>query len=250
VINCIIVDDDKLSRTVLRQMVERVNSRLELIGEFENAIEAHNILRSLQVDLMFLDVEMPEMTGLQLLKTLERSPQVILVTGGRQYAVEAFEYNVADYLVKPVEHDRFLRAINRVENNLQRDRTPTPLASPAILLDESAPEGPANDNEFVFVKTKDGGGTVQIRVSDIIYIEAQSDYMNIICESNRYVVHITMANLQKKLSGKAFHRVHRSYIVNINYIESIEGDLVKMPGRVIPIGVSYKSDFLKKLNYL
>jgi DNA-binding LytR/AlgR family response regulator len=232
-------------------MVERVHTRLELIGEFENAIEAHNILRSLQVDLMFLDVEMPEMTGLQLLKTLERPPQVVLVTGGTQYAVEAFEYNVADYLVKPVEQDRFLRAINRVEKNLQRERTPIQ-AGPAILPDEvpAVLDGQPSENEYVFIKTKDDGRTVQIKVSDIVYIEAQSDYMTIYCDNNSYVVHSTMANLQKKLPAKHFHRVHRSYTVNVNYIESIEGDLVKTTIRVIPIGVSYKSEFLKKLHYL
>jgi DNA-binding LytR/AlgR family response regulator len=238
--NCIIVDDDAFSRTVIKQLVSRVS--LDVLGEFSSAIDAYNILKNVSVDVVFLDVEMPEMSGLDLLRSLKKLPQIVLITAGRQYAVEAFEYSVTDYLVKPVDYARFLKAMDRVEFNLRREKVE--VLSPTLGQDTEADN---DEPESFYVKTKDDGRIVHIKLSDIIFVEALSDYMEINTEKSKYVVHGTMKSLERKLPDNVFTRIHRSYIINTSRIESIEGDDVVMPGKVIPIGVSYRPIFLKKI---
>ena len=239
--NCIIVDDDAFSRTVIKQLVSRVN--LELLGEFSSAIDAYQVLKNVNVDVVFLDVEMPEMSGIDLLKSLKKLPQIVLITAGRQYAVEAFEYSVTDYLVKPVEYARFLKAVEKVEISLKPD------SSESLINPMPTPEAGSEDEnpEFFYVKTKDDGRLVKIKVSDISFVEALSDYVEINTDKNKYVVHVTMKALEKRLPDNDFSRIHRSYIINTNLIESIQDDNVLVPGKTVPIGASYKANFIKKL---
>jgi DNA-binding LytR/AlgR family response regulator len=241
--NCIIVDDDKFARTVIKKLVLRTN--LDLLGEFSSAIAARNVLRQMSVDLIFLDVEMPEMSGLDLIKSLSKMPQVVLVSSNRQYGVEAFEYSVTDYLIKPVEYPRFLRAVDKAEMNLRRDRIEA--VEPNNVIAQPENNSPQDADHF-FVKTKDDGLTVKIIKSEIIYVEALSDYVEINTEKSKFVVHTTMRSLEQKLAGQDFARVHRSYIINIKHIESIDADKnVIMPGKVVPIGGSYKTAFLNRM---
>jgi DNA-binding LytR/AlgR family response regulator len=258
--NCIIVDDDTFSRTVIRQLVKRTTS-LELVAECSSAIEAYQLLKNIEVDIIFLDVEMPEMSGLDLLKTLKKTPQIIVVTGNKNYAVEAFDYDVTDFLVKPVEYPRFLRAVDRAESNLQREASKLQslsvktVAEP-VVVKRVQPEFVATPQEAVpgenfFVKTKDDGRIVHLQTNEIEFIEALSDYVEIhTLSGNCYVVHSTMKGMEKKLPENNFIRIHRSFIINTDCIRSIEDDKVVMPNREIPIGSSYRSNFLSSLNIL
>jgi DNA-binding LytR/AlgR family response regulator len=199
----------------------------------------------MSVDLVFLDVEMPEMSGLDLIKSLSKMPQVVLVSANRQYGVEAFEYSVTDYLIKPVDYPRFLRAVDKAETNLRRERIEAVEPTNVIAQTETST---AQEVDHFFVKTKDDGRTVKIVQGDIIYVEALSDYVEINTEKNKFVVHTTMKSLEQKLADKDFMRVHRSYIINLKHIESLDGgDNVILPGKVVPIGVSYKSNFLSRI---
>jgi DNA-binding LytR/AlgR family response regulator len=258
--NCIIVDDDAFSRTVIKQLVKRTTN-LELVAECSSAIEAYQLLKNIEVDIIFLDVEMPEMSGLDLLKTLKKMPQIIVVTGNKNYAVEAFDYDVTDFLVKPVEYPRFLRAVDRAESNLQRETSKLLQSPPVKAVAEpvvkrvqpeiiATPQEAAPGENF-FVKTKDDGRIVHLQTNEIEFIEALSDYVEIhTLSGNCYIVHSTMKGMEKKLPENTFVRVHRSFIINTDCIRSIEDDKVVMPNREIPIGNSYRSAFLSSLNIL
>lgn len=228
--NCLVVDDEEFSRNIMKMYIQKTDG-LNLIGECENALEAFNKLKSTEIDLVFLDVEMPEMTGIELLKALDDMPQIILVTSRMDYAVEAFEYSVTDYLVKPVQYPRFLKAVSKAENTSK---------AAGVTVE--------NTTDEVFVKAD--SKIIKLKLSDVIYVEALSDYVIINTDARKYIIHSTMKGLEKKLPEGSFIRVHRSYIVNFNRIESIQDLNVVMPGKTIPIGASYKSRFMKKLNML
>ncbi|MCU0352724.1 MAG: LytTR family DNA-binding domain-containing protein [Cytophagales bacterium] len=225
--NCIIVDDDEMSRTIVKHFVEQTQS-LNLVGVCADAIEAANTLQNTAVDLIFLDVEMPEMTGMELVKSLNVKPHVVIISSRTDYAVEAFEYSIADYLVKPITYARFLKAVERV-------REPQDLAV----------SGSSSD---LFIKTD--SKIVKVSLKDLLYVEALADYVILHTNNARYIVHSTMKAIEKKLSEASFIRIHRSFIVNTEKIESIEDLSVVINKKFIPIGASYKDGFLKRLNIL
>ncbi|WP_448520185.1 LytR/AlgR family response regulator transcription factor [Rhodoflexus sp.] len=253
--NCIIVDDDAFSRIVIRQLVKRTTN-LELVAECSSAIEAYQLLKNIEIDIIFLDVEMPEMSGLDLLKTLKQIPQIIVITANKNYAVEAFDYDVTDFLVKPVEYPRFLRAVDRAESKLQRAvaKLQPPLSvtsAPVVMRSVSEAGAEMDSGENFFVKTKDDGRIVNLQTSDVEFIEAMSDYVEIhTLSGNCYVVHSTMKGMEKKLPENVFIRVHRSFIINTEHIRTIKDDKVILPNREIPIGNSYRTNFLRSLNIL
>ncbi|MEH0158695.1 LytTR family DNA-binding domain-containing protein [Limibacter armeniacum] len=228
--NCIIVDDEEVSRMIVRDFVERTPS-LKLIAECDNAVEAFKIMKEEAIDIIFLDIEMPEMTGIELVQSLDSLPQVILITGRKDFGAEAYEYSLTDYLIKPINYPRFMKAVEKAQNNLQKD-----------ILDTQGND----DNIYV----KADNRIVRIKLSDIYFIEALSDYVIINMESKKYIIHSTMKGLEQKLPSDMFTRVHRSYIVNLTKIDSIEDMSIVMPQKAIPIGNSYKSAFLSKLNFL
>ena len=228
--NCIVVDDEEFSRNVIKHFVNKTDG-LTLVAECESAVDAFNVLKSTEVDIVFLDVEMPEMSGLDLMKALDDMPQIILVTSRPNYAVEAFEYSVTDFLVKPVNYPRFLKAVSKAESNIKATN---------VTVEKKTNE--------VFVKAD--SKIVRLKLTDIIYIEALSDYVIINTPTRKYIIHSTMKGLEKKLPESDFIRVHRSYIVNLQKIDSIEDLNVIVPGKTIPIGASYKNNFLGKLNLL
>ncbi|MCS7019781.1 MAG: LytTR family DNA-binding domain-containing protein [Cytophagales bacterium] len=263
--NCIIVDDDAFSRTVIKQLVKRT-ANLEVLAECSSAIEAYQLLKNVEVDIIFLDVEMPEMSGLDLLRTLKKMPQIVVVTGNKDYAVEAFDYDVTDFLVKPVEYARFLRAVDRAESKLLHERKPvapsltqslTNLSISSLAKQPQADTAPAAKGaqpiggEDLFIKTKDDGRIVHLQIAEIEFIEALADYVEInTLSGERYVVHSTMKGMEKKLPESTFMRVHRSFIINTDCIRSIEDDKVVLLNREIPIGNSYRANFLSSLNIL
>lgn len=228
--NCIIVDDEDMSRNIVRHFVEQTSS-LTLAKECADAIEAANFLQQNQVDLLFLDIEMPHMSGMELIKSLQVKPQVIFITSRSDYAVEAFEYNVTDYLVKPITYARFLKAVTKAKEGFDTQQ-PLQLHSKDLYI-------------------KSDSKIVKINLKDLLYVEALADYVMIYTASgNRHVVHSTMKGVEKKLNSGEFVRVHRSFIVNIEKIEAIEDLSIIINKKLIPIGASYKDNFLKKLNIL
>lgn len=229
IIKCIIVDDDPMSLQVIKHFVEKTNF-LELKEEFQSAIDASNYLMEENVDLIFLDIRMPEMTGMDLVKTLEDDYEIVLVTSETDHAIEAIEYNVTDYLVKPIEYNRFLKAAKKAKKNIEN----------LINL---------NDNQKdIYVKSE--ARIVKIDLDDILYIEALADYVIINTSDKRHIVHSTMKGIEKKMPSKNFIRVHRSYIVNTDKIVSMEDLNIKIGDKSIPIGASFKAAFMDKLNFL
>jgi len=227
--NCILVDDDPFSRKVLKDLVAKTDI-LELVTECSTAVEAINVLNKQKVDLMLLDIEMPEISGFDLLSNLENKPLVILITGHEEFAAKAFEYNVTDYLVKPIEFPRFSKAVQRAHD-----------------LYKQASKSKSNYNSF-YIKVS--GSLVNLNQSDILWIEALENYMTINTVNDKYTVHFTMKSLEDKLPSQEFIRVHRSYIVRKDKIDSISDDEIRIGEDRIPVGRTYKKELNKSINLL
>jgi DNA-binding LytR/AlgR family response regulator len=230
--NCIIVDDNKMARMAMKKLVEQVKE-LQVTAECENAMEAYNIINKGPVDVLLLDIEMPGMTGIELTRNLgKKKPFIIFTTGKTNYAVEAFELNVVDYLVKPVDPSRFIQAIDKVRQAMSSN-------------DE---EVEVKDKEFVFVK--DNGVLRKIPIDEIFYLEAMGDYVKIFTAQKFHIVHSTLKSIEEKLPSKKFMRVHRSYIVSINKIDYIEEGTINIKGVAIPVADAYRSALTSRLNLL
>lgn len=228
-IRCIVVDDDDMSRNVISHFIGKTNF-LSLVKEFNNAIEASNYLKDEQVDIIFLDVKMPEMTGMEFIQTLENEYEIILITSESDYAVEAFEKSVTDFLVKPVEYSRFLKAAQKASKNIENKR------------------GVVQDSNELYVRTD--SKLVRIPFEDILYVEALADYVIIHTLAKKHIVHFTMKGIENRLPAKHFIRTHRSYIVNSNKIEVLEDNSIVIEKKYIPIGASYKDSLMERLNLL
>lgn len=234
--NCIVVDDNKMAREVIKQLIAQVDF-LNLKQECSSPIEAFNYLKKENIDLVFLDVEMPEMTGIELIRNLSTHPIVILITTKKEYAVEAFELNVADYLIKPVSFSRFMVAVQRAkelfENKDQR-------------LEVGDKE---KDKDYIFVRSN--SVLTKIKINDIIYIQALGDYVNIFTgDGKRYTVHITLKSIEEKLRNGKFFRLHRSYLVALDHIDNVEENTAYVGKHPLSIGEQYKKELLKKLNLI
>jgi two-component system, LytTR family, response regulator len=221
-LRCIIVEDEPLAAKVLADYVSQVPF-LELKGTFKDAILATEYLRSNTVDLMFLDIHLPKLKGMAFLKTLADPPEVIITTAYHQYAVEGFELNVTDYLLKPFEFERFLVAVNKVNTGKKALRSTTE-------------EGPAKDCIFLNVQKK----KVKILFSDILYIESQREYIKIVTTKKQYLSKMSTHEIEELLPSHLFKRIHRSFIVALNKIESFTMEEVEINGTVIPVGRAYK----------
>lgn len=228
-IKCLLVDDDELSLKLFEQLINRVPS-WKVVNTYKNAMEARDVLQKSQIDVLFLDVEMPDISGLELLKIIKVQPEVIIISSKEKYALDAFEYEVTDYLLKPPSLERFMKTVERIERRLESDK-----------------ENYAN-NESVFVKANNQ--IMSIHLKDIKYVEAYGDYVNIFTEADRLVVHGTMKGMESKLPGDQFIRVHRSFIVRLDKINSIDETLIVMGKKLIPIGESYKTELMSRLKFL
>jgi DNA-binding LytR/AlgR family response regulator len=229
--NCIIVDDNKLARTSLKILIDQIDF-LDLKEECSDAVEAYNYLKKETIDLVFLDVEMPGMTGIELIKNLVKRPIIILITSKKNYAVEAFELNVADYIIKPVTLSRLTLAVSRAKE----------------LFDNKDQVVDINqkDKDYIFVRSN--SILAKIKLSDIIYIQALGDYVNIITPTKRNTVHCTLKSMEEKLPVNKFYRLHRSYLVATDHIDSVEDNTAYIGKNTLPIGEQYKKELLKKLN--
>ena len=204
--------------------IERT-TQFELLAVCSNALEAKEALKRQQVDLIFLDIQLPGMTGLNFLRALEKPPLVILTTAYPDYALESYEFNVIDYLLKPFSYERFLKAVNKiVEGNLLKQKT-------------------AITNDHIYIKSS--GKFIRVNFADIIYIEGMKDYLKI-CTSNSNIVTLqTMNEMERSLPPAQFIRVHKSYIVSLQYIKSIYGNNIETSRLTIPIGVNYKEKVMQ-----
>lgn len=225
---CLLVDDNKLARITLRQLLSNIKT-IEIKGECESAAEAYTFLKANPVDLLFLDVEMPEMTGIELTRALTEKPLIIFTTTQKKYAVEAFELSVADYLIKPFTLPRLLQAVEKAEQIFNSKHTVVDNISSDVLF------------------IKEGKTIRRISWSDILWIEAMGDYVKIKVPGKYFIIHDSMRNLEEKLDGNVFARVHRSYIIAIPKIESIEDGSITIHDTPIPLADTYKSSLLKKL---
>ncbi len=252
-LRCLIADDDPSSQDVLSKYVDR-HADLDALGACEDGIEAANILRKKEVDLILLDVEMPEMSGLELVESLSDPPAIVMVTGHEEYAVEAFEVDVVDYLVKPVRYARFLMAIERVSERLDPDGAshdePAPPAVEETAAEEKTESPHLADTSAENVFLKDGRRLIRVSLEDIQWIKAQGDYMLVQAESDRYMINSTMKELEDKLPSNQFVRVHRSHIVRIDQVKDIEDTTLIIDGKMLPIGPSYQDDLIEHIQML
>ena len=218
----LIVEDEPLARNLLVEYVKKVSS-LELIQACSNPLQAIEVLRTQPIDLMFLDIQMPEITGISLLKTLQKKPLVILTTAYSEYALESYELDVVDYLLKPVTFDRFLRAVDKATHRFS--------APPSTENAATAPR-----QSFVFVKD----GTRLIKFDDILYVEGLKDYVTIVTRTGKIVSLQRLKTLETQLPAETFIRVHHSYIISMKAIDSIHKGEVRIGNNAIPISESYK----------
>lgn len=229
---CIIVDDNKLARMALKQLVGQVQT-LELVAECSNAMEAYNQLAANGIDLIFLDIEMPEMSGIDLIKKLgAKKPLIVFTTAKTNYAVEAFELNVVDYLVKPITLPRLMQAVEKAQETLESNKQ----------------EVKVEEQGFVFVK--DNGMLKRISIEDILFLEAMGDYVKVHTAPKFHVVHATLKSIEEKLPASKFLRVHRSYIVAINKIDFIQEGTISIGKTSIPVADTHKASLSKRLNLL
>lgn len=229
---CLIVDDEPLAGEVLESYIDRIDS-LELVATCNNAIDAFEVLKKEHVDLLFLDIQMPKLTGIEFLKVINPAPQVIFTTAYREYAVESYELNVVDYLLKPIAFDRFMMAINKV-----LDHEPVSNLS----------NGDSNDDKpYLFLKAD--RKMVKVYLEDIQYIESLKDYVRIKTADGKEVISLQkISYLEQKLPEDCFLRIHRSYIVPIKKIDTFSTTGVEIGNKEIPIGRNYKSQVMDVLN--
>ena len=226
-LKCIIVEDEVLAQDVLKSHLARLGS-LELVGVYRNALEAEAALSSREVDIMFLDIRLPGMTGLQFLSGLKDSPLVVLTTAYAEYALESYEFNVIDYLLKPISFERFSKAVNKILDG----RLFTAAAKEAYLY--------SDDHIFVRSNSK----FFRVNFSEIIYIQGMRDYLKIYTPDYALVTHQTMNELEKTLPSRHFIRVHKSYIISLKHIRSIYGNTIELDKATIPIGINYKESIM------
>ena len=224
--SCVIVDDEPLSRDFLKKYCEK-SDLLDVKGTFPNAEEALNFLRSNEIELVFLDVEMPGANGFELMDQLPYMPKIILTTSKTEYAYMAFQYNVSDYLKKPVQYSRFLEAVNKVNETFR----------------ETTVEATKED---IFIKAD--GKFVRLVYDDILFIESMGDYVKYITTAKTYLTHSTLKAVEEKMDKNSFMKVHRSYIVNLRKIKDIQDYSLVIENKVIPISKSLKAEVLERLN--
>lgn len=215
-INCIIVDDEPLAAALLENHISKID-HLKLIGKAQNAIEAYKILQNQSVDLMFLDIQMPHLNGIDFLKSLPQKPKTIFTTAYRDFAIEGFELEAVDYLLKPITFERFFKAVERLLRNT------------------------AAKDDFILVKTE--GMHRKFSVSEIVYFESQGNDIKIVLTQESFTAKNKITDLEKILSGKGFIRIHRSFIINTSFVTAFSNNELVVNKYQIPVGRSYKKEF-------
>lgn len=239
--NCIAIDDERLALKKIKRYVEKI-PYLNLIKSFENAIDSILFLKENEVNLIFLDIEMDELNGIEFLESINNTPYVIITSAYKTYALKSFEFNVIDYILKPIEFSRFVKATEKVYSNFQKD---TKLNETNNLLNN--PEE-IKQEDFLFLK--EGRKLNKVPIDDILYIEGMKDYLRIHTKKSKLMILSNFESILQKLPSENFIRVHRSYIVSISKIDSLENNKIGIREKIIPIGISYKLEFHKHYELL
>lgn len=230
--NCLIVDDNKIARTTLKKLIS-LDPSLILIAECSNATEAYIKILEQPIDLLFLDIEMPGMTGMELAQSLgQKRPLIIFTTSNRDYAAEAFDLDVIDFITKPVTTVRFLQSVEKA-----REFRKTKIL-PADLIEE----------DFIFIR--DSGTVRRLQLDNILYLEAQGDYVKIYVANQFYNIHTTLKSVEEKLPASVFLRVHRSFIVNVSKIDTLEGGTLIINKSLVPVSNAYRAALNKRMQIL
>jgi DNA-binding LytR/AlgR family response regulator len=234
-INCLIADDEEIARGIIESYVKQLD-KLNLVAVCSNGVEVYNALEKNQIDLAFLDIQMPHLTGIDLLRTLKKPPAIILTTAFREFALEGYELNVLDYLLKPVSFERFLKAVDKYQsiNNLK------------VIDDAIAPN---KNDEAAFIYVRSDKKMVRVSLKDILYIEGLKDYVKIHLADKAIITYRTLTYFEETLSASQFLRVHRSYIISINHINAYTATQIEIGKAIIPIGNSYLKEVAKRLEY-
>ncbi|MFW5821422.1 MAG: LytR/AlgR family response regulator transcription factor [Bacteroidota bacterium] len=224
---CLIIDDEPLSQDILKKFIFEID-RLEITGIFDNALDASNFLRNNKVDLIFLDINMPRLSGIQFFESLKNPPHVIFTTAYPEFAVDGFDLDAIDFLLKPFPFERFFKAVNKVFEKIDNNY-------------------PNHENEILWVKSDKK--IKRILINKIHFIEAIGDYVRIVTDEGNLVVHDTLQGIYEKLKHLDFERIHRSYIIAMNKINYVEGNRISIGENILPLGQSYRENFLKKLKH-
>jgi two-component system, LytTR family, response regulator LytT len=235
--NCIVIDDEALARAVIAQMIA-TEEKLNLIDHFDNAVHAIKFLNQNDVDLIFLDIHMPDFTGFDFIQLIKNPPKIILVTSDKNLAIEAFEYEcIIDYLVKPITLERFQKAVHKVL--VSQNTKPVDFVNAPVSVD--------NTKEFyVNIDRR----LIKIEFNSLTIVEAKGDYIHILTENKNYIVHSTLKKIEEKLPKHLFLKVHRSFIINITKIIDIEDNSVLITKQLVPVSRSNRPELMKRLNLL
>ncbi|MCD4696553.1 MAG: LytTR family DNA-binding domain-containing protein [Bacteroidales bacterium] len=223
-LKCLIVDDETLAQDVIEKYISTIPT-LKLAGKCDNAVEAISFLHNHQVDLLFLDLNMPELSGLEMLKTLNNPPKVVITTAYSEYALESYEYGVVDYLLKPIKLERFIKAVNKVVEQYSEN-----------TAGQDIPEKQPSQTIFI----KEDQVTYQLNLNDILFVEAYGNYLKVHTKKKVYVTRDTLHDMESKLPDKMFLRVHKSFIISLAKIASVSGNRVYINNLEIPVGEMYK----------
>jgi len=230
--NCLIIDDNVIARTTLKQLVKK-DPGLTLLGECADAMEAYQKIMSDPVDVLLLDIEMEGMTGIELVKSLgSKNPVIIFTTSNKEYAAEAFELNVADYITKPVTTPRFLQAIEKARE----------------ILRSKKQEVRTDNDSFLFIR--DSNVVRRLKIDEILYAEAMGDYVKLFTKDKFYSIHSPLKEVESKLPDAKFLRVHRSFIIQVGKIDTIEGGTLIINKKMVPVADTYRSALNQRLNIL
>jgi DNA-binding LytR/AlgR family response regulator len=238
-LNVLIVDDEPLALDVLETYISQMPV-LKLVKRCSNALEANEALKAHSIDLMFLDIQMPQLTGIDFVKTLTHPPMIVFTTAYPNYAIQGFDLNVLDYLLKPISLERFMKAVNKAVEQVELNQREAP--SPSA----NGPLGPGEGLDFLFVKADKK--LVKVNFEDIIYIEGLKDYVIIRQTTGRIITLQTMKSLEDRLPRVRFRRIHRSFIVAVDKITAIEGNMIEVmegpKAKMIPVGKNYREELL------
>jgi len=232
-VQCLIVDDEPMARDVVRRYIDQIPS-LHIAGEFGNAIDATLFLQKNPVDMIFLDIRMPQLSGTDFVRSLRNIPKIIFTTAHKEYAHEGFELDVVDYLLKPIRFDRFLRAVNKAYPQKQHEIG-------------NAARGASQDLRFAspFIYLKVDRKMVKIMLDDILYIESDKDYVKVFTTGSTIITRQTISSVEAMLSENKFFRIHRSFIVSLDKVRSFSNEIVEVGNKELPIGKLYRNSFLK-----
>ena len=233
-IRCLIIDDEPPAREIIRRYVQEIPS-LQLMGECANAIQALTVLQQQSIDLLFLDIRLPQLNGTDFIKTLKNPPKVIFTTAFAEYALEGYELDVVDFLMKPIRFDRFLKAVNKAYSVNGSTTAPKPVAPPVV-------EEKKNDS---FVYFRADRKMVKVMLDDILYIESMKDYIKVHTMQSVIITKQSISSVEAMLPEKLFVRTHRSFIVSINKIKSFTNELVEIDKTDIPIGKLFRNGVMK-----